>query len=142
MELTPTKPYLVRAFYEWILNNDLTPHLMVDAEAQGAQIPLEFVTDGQIILNISPMAVKFLDLGNEWVYFNARFGGIPQDIHVPVYAVKAIYAQENGKGMVFAEEENVPPPPTTTPPSDDPGTPPPPSPNKGSKKPPFLRVVK
>ncbi len=111
---------------------------MVDAEAEGAQIPLEFVTDGQIILNISPMAVKFLDLGNGWIYFNARFGGVPQDIHVPVYAVKAIYAQENGKGMVFAEEENVPPP--TTSPPEDPGTPPPT--NKGSKKPPFLRVVK
>lgn len=132
MDLSPTKPYLIRAFYEWILDNDLTPHIMVDAEAEGAQIPVEFVSDGQIVLNISPTAVKTLELGNEWLFFNARFGGIPQDIHVPIFAVKAIYAQENGKGMVFADEENLPPP-STTPPKDD---------QKSGSKKPVLRVVK
>ncbi len=134
MDLTPTKPYLIRAFYEWILDNDLTPHLMVDAEIQGVQVPVEFISDGQIVLNIADSAVKSLELGNEWVYFSARFGGVPQEIHVPMIAVKAIYAQENGKGMVFTDEENVPPPTS-------------PSPSKkgrqkaGSKKP-TLRVVK
>ncbi len=132
MDLTQTKPYLIRAFYEWILDNDLTPHLMVDAEMDGVQVPAEFVSDGQIVLNISPSAVKTLDLGNEWVFFNARFGGIPQDIHVPMMAIKAIYAQENGKGMVFAEEENVPPP----------SSPPPTDKQKSETKKPTLRVVK
>ncbi len=112
MDLTPTKPYLIRAFYEWILDNDLTPHLMVDAEIDGVQVPVEFVSEGQIVLNISSSAVKSLDLGNEWVFFNARFGGVPQDIHVPMVAIKAIYAQENGKGMVFSDEENLPSPPS------------------------------
>ncbi len=132
MDLTPTKPYLIRAFYEWILDNDLTPHLMVDAEMDGVQVPVEFVSDGQIVLNVSPSAVKTLDLGNEWVFFNARFGGLPQDIHVPMMAIKAIYAQENGKGMVFAEEENVPPP----------SSPPPTDKQKSETKKPTLRVVK
>ena len=130
MDLTPTKPYLVRAFYEWIVDNDLTPHLMVDADLDGVQVPIEFVVDGQIVLNISPSAVKTLDLGNEWIFFNARFGGIPQDIYVPMIAVKAIYAQENGKGMVFTDEENEPPPP--------PGT----DNKKGESKKPTLRIVK
>jgi len=133
MDLTPTKPYLIRAFYEWILDNDLTPHLMVDAEMEGVQVPVEFVSDGQIVLNISSSAVKTLDLGNEWIFFNARFGGIPQDIHVPLMAIKAIYAQENGKGMVFADEDNVPPP----------SSPPPADKQEGeTKKKPTLRVVK
>ena len=132
MDLTPTKPYLIRAFYEWILDNDLTPHLMVDAEMEGVQVPIEFVSDGQIVLNISSSAVKTLDLGNEWIFFNARFGGVPQDIHVPMMAIKAIYAQENGKGMVFAEEEDVPPP-TSPPPADK---------QKSETKKPTLRVVK
>ena len=132
MDLTPTKPYLIRAFYEWILDNDLTPHLMVDAEMEGVQVPVEFVSEGQIVLNISSSAVKTLDLGNEWIFFNARFGGVPQDIHVPMMAIKAIYAQENGKGMVFAEEEDVPPP-TSPPPADK---------QKSETKKPTLRVVK
>ena len=105
---------------------------MVDAEMDGVQVPVEFVSDGQIVLNVSPSAVKTLDLGNEWVFFNARFGGLPQDIHVPMMAIKAIYAQENGKGMVFAEEENVPPP----------SSPPPTDKQKSETKKPTLRVVK
>jgi len=133
MDLTPTKPYLIRAFYEWILDNDLTPHLMVDAEMEGVQVPVEFVSDGQIVLNISSSAVKTLDLGNEWVFFNARFGGIPQDIHVPMVAIKAIYAQENGKGMVFADEEGDVPPPSSPSPTDN---------TKSDSKKPTLRVVK
>jgi stringent starvation protein B len=132
MDLTPTKPYLIRAFYEWILDNDLTPHLMVDAEMEGVQVPVDFVSDGQIVLNISSSAVKTLDLGNEWIFFNARFGGVPQDIHVPMAAIKAIYAQENGKGMVFAEEENAPPP----------SSPSPTDKQKTETKKPTLRVVK
>lgn len=131
MDLTPTKPYLIRAFHEWILDNDLTPHIMVDAEIEGVQVPVEFISDGQIVLNVSSSAVKSLELGNDWIFFNARFGGRPQDIYVPIVAVKAIYAQENGKGMVFADEDNIPPP-SSPPPTDGP---------KPTKKP-TLRVVK
>ena len=132
MDLSPTKPYLIRAFYEWIVDNDLTPHLLVDTEVDGVQVPPEFVVEGQIVLNISTSAVKTLELGNEWIFFNARFGGVPQDIHVPMIAVKAIYAQENGKGMVFADEEIEPPPPSSPTTEDE---------KSGAKKP-ALRIVK
>jgi stringent starvation protein B len=131
MPLTPTKPYLIRAFYEWIVDNDLTPHILVNAETEGVAVPSEFISDGQIILNISPGAIKMMDMANDWIYFNARFGGVSQDIHVPVHAVKAIYAQENGKGMVFAEED-IPPPPVPEDKSDK---------GKSTKKP-SLRIVK
>lgn len=114
MELTPTRPYLIRAFYDWMLDNGLTPYLLVDAEVDGVQVPNEFVTEGKIVLNLSPNAIKSADLGNEWISFNARFGGVARDIFVPVYAVRAIYAQENGKGMVFHDEEPpVPPTPSS-----------------------------
>lgn len=112
MDLTPTRPYLIRAFHEWILDNDLTPYLLVDAEVNGVQVPIEFVTEGKIVLNLSPSAIRSPELGNEWISFNARFGGVARDIFVPVHAVRAIYAQENGKGMVFHDEDSpLPPPP-------------------------------
>ena len=141
MDLTPTKPYLIRALYEWILDNDLTPHLLVDAEDGSVEVPREFVADGQIVLNLSPSAIRSLDLGNDWVYFNARFAGKPQDVHVPIYAVKAIYAMENNKGMVFVDDENQPSP-TSPDGSDTPVD----SSNNSQKKPgskkPVLRVIK
>ncbi|KLN67092.1 MULTISPECIES: ClpXP protease specificity-enhancing factor [Vibrio] len=103
--MTPRRPYMLRAFYDWLVDNDLTPHLVVAAELPGVRVPLEFVQDGQIILNIAPRAVGNLELGNEAITFNARFSGRPQSIIVPLYAVQAIYARENGAGTMFEPEE-------------------------------------
>ena len=111
--MTPLKPYLIRSIYEWIIDNDLTPYLLVDAENSLAILPVQLIEDGKILLNIRPEATDALSLGNEWVEFNARFGGKPMHIVVPVIAVLAIYAKENGKGMVFDHEdegEETPPP--------------------------------
>ncbi|WP_456296703.1 ClpXP protease specificity-enhancing factor [Vibrio sp. AK197] len=104
-QMTPRRPYLLRAFYDWLVDNDLTPHLVVDATLPGVRVPLEFVQDGQIILNIVPRAVGNLELGNEAVTFNARFGGKPHSVIVPLYAVQAIYARENGAGTMFEAED-------------------------------------
>lgn len=103
-EMTPHRPYLLRAFYDWLLDNDLTPHLIVDVNWPGVTVPMEYVRDGQIILNIAPRAVGNLELGNEQVRFNARFGGVPQQVSVPLAAVVAIYARENGAGTMFEPE--------------------------------------
>ncbi len=103
--MTPRRPYLLRAFYDWLVENDLTPHLVVDATLPGVRVPVEFVQDGQIILNIVPRAVGNLELGNDTVSFNARFGGRPHSVIVPMYAVQAIYARENGAGTMFEPEE-------------------------------------
>ena len=111
--MTPLKPYLIRSIYEWIIDNDLTPYLLVDAENSSAILPVQLIEDGKILLNIRPAATDALSLGNELVEFNARFGGKPMHIVVPVIAVLAIYAKENGKGMVFDHEdegEETPPP--------------------------------
>ena len=102
--MTPRRPYLVRAFYDWLVDNDLTPHLVVDATLPGVKVPMEFVSDGQIVLNIAPRAVGNLELGNEAISFNARFSGRPHSVIVPLYAVLAIYARENGAGTMFDPE--------------------------------------
>ncbi|PPK66937.1 stringent starvation protein B [Methylobacter tundripaludum] len=104
--MTSLKPYLIRSIYEWIIDNSLTPHLLVDAENAGAILPTEFIEDGKIILNIRPEAIQGLSLGNEEIEFNARFSGKPMHIVTPVTAVLAIYAKENGKGMIFDPEDN------------------------------------
>ena len=114
--MTPLKPYLIRSIYEWIIDNDLTPYLLVDAENSSAILPVQLIEDGKILLNIRPEATDALSLGNEWVEFNARFGGKPMHILVPVIAVLAIYAKENGKGMVFDSEDEETPPPENKPP--------------------------
>lgn len=104
LELTPRRPYLLRAFYDWLLDNDLTPHLVVDINLPGVEVPLEFAQDGQIVLNIAPRAVGNLELGDQYVSFNARFGGVPRQVMVPLAAVMAIYARENGAGTLFEPE--------------------------------------
>ena len=101
-----SKPYCIRAMYDWIVDNDLTPYLVVDANAKGVRVPVEYVEDDSIILNISPKACRGLHLGNDRIVFSAGFGGLAMQIFVPPYAVKAIYAKENGQGMVFSEEDN------------------------------------
>ncbi|WP_104401299.1 ClpXP protease specificity-enhancing factor [Vibrio penaeicida] len=104
-KMTPRRPYLVRAFYEWLVDNDLTPHLVVDATLSGVRVPQEFIQDGQIILNIAPRAVGNLEMSNDAITFNARFGGKPHSVIAPLYAVHAIYARENGAGTMFEPEE-------------------------------------
>ena len=108
--MTSTRPYLIRAINEWAIENDLTPHLLVNALDAGVVVPTEFVKDGQIILNISPDAVQGIELGNEWVLFSARFSGQPMNIEVPIASVLAIYARENGQGIFFPEEDGSPQP--------------------------------
>jgi len=115
MSMTSSRPYMIRALYEWIVDNNTTPYLLVDAHVTGVSVPQEFVNkDGQIVLNISPGAVKNLLVSNDEVTFNARFGGIPTDIFVPCNAILGIYARENGQGMIFEPEPNGDPPPKKT----------------------------
>ena len=121
--MTSSRPYLIRAMYQWIVDNGLTPYILVDASVEDMQIPREYVENGKIVLNIAPMAVRSLTLGNEHVEFNARFGGEPMDVFVPVSAVLAAYARENGKGMMFQEEEGEEPPPDSSGPDQDSGRP-------------------
>jgi stringent starvation protein B len=142
--MTPSRPYLLRAFYEWIVDNHSTPYIVVSADLPGVDVPRDYVENGRIILNISPSAVRTLSLANDHVAFNARFAGMPYDIYVPIRAVTAIYAKENGRGMVFKEEEDFQ--------SDDsegdqgsgpgPSTPAPKGGKKGGKGRPNLTVVK
>lgn len=103
--MTPRRPYLLRAFYDWLVDNDLTPHLVVAATLPGVRVPEEFVQDGQIILNVAPRAVGNLKLGDDEISFSARFSGRPHTVIVPIYAVQAIYARENGAGTMFDSEE-------------------------------------
>ncbi|MGD2119966.1 MAG: ClpXP protease specificity-enhancing factor [Chromatiales bacterium] len=102
--MTSNRPYLIRALYEWLLDNDLTPHLLVDASGDQVVVPGQFVEDGRIVLNINPSAVMNLQLGNDMISFNARFAGKPTDILIPPDAVLGIYARENGRGMLFPDE--------------------------------------
>jgi len=109
--MTSTRPYLIRAFYEWIVDNDCTPHIVVNASVANVEVPQEYVEGGQIVLNIAVTAVQSLQLGDEAIVFQARFGGKVRDVYAPVGSILAIYAKENGRGMVFAEEEGEGEPP-------------------------------
>lgn len=120
----------MRALYEWIVDNECTPYVLVDVSIQGVMVPEQFVKDNQIVLNISPDAVVDLSVTNQAVAFNGRFGGVATDVYVPINAVVGIYARENGQGMVFDPEEAVGPPDDTPP---DPGS---------SEKRPSLKIVK
>jgi stringent starvation protein B len=131
--MSSLKPYLIRAIYDWILDNQFTPYMLVNAEVEGAVVPQAFVQDGQIVLNLRPEAVNGLSLGNDAILFNARFGGKPMKVDVPLRAVLALYAQENGRGMIFDEDEV----------GDDASPPPEPeSPAPIPRKRPTLTVVK
>jgi stringent starvation protein B len=111
MNMTSNKPYLIRAIYDWIVDNNLTPHILVNVQYEGVQVPMEYVVDNRIVLNISPQACRGLHLENDRIIFSARFSGITFQIVVVPAAVLAIYAKENGRGMEFGEEYNEPPPP-------------------------------
>lgn len=118
MTMTSSKPYMIRALFEWIIDNNCTPHIVVDANISGVMVPQQYVNkNGEIVLNISPGAVQDLALENEAICFSARFGGVSHDIYVPNASVLGIYARENGRGMMFdSEEESEPTPPESTPP--------------------------
>lgn len=103
--ITPTRPYMVRAIYQWIEDNALTPYLMVDATAENVQVPTEHVQDGRIVLNIASRATGNMSMENDYIHFSARFGGVSQDIWVPLTAVMGIYAKENSQGMFFDPKE-------------------------------------
>jgi len=119
--MTPSQPYLVRAIYEWIVDNALTPYVLVNAEHDATHVPRQYVENGKIVLNLGPVAVNDLDMANDCITFNARFGGKAMDVSFPVASVLAIYAKENGQGMVFNESEGENPPPEPEP--DKPGRP-------------------
>ncbi|MGE3318135.1 MAG: ClpXP protease specificity-enhancing factor [Candidatus Berkiella sp.] len=104
--MVSSRPYLLRAFYDWIVDNHATPYIVVNADHPGAEVPREYVENGRIVLNISPDAVRSLSLANDHVGFNARFAGVAYDIYIPMRAVTAIYAKENGRGMVFKDDED------------------------------------
>ena len=103
--MNSSRPYLVRALYEWIVDNDCTPHMLVNSDYPKVQVPAGFASDGQIVLNVSPTAVRQLHMDNEAVSFEGRFGGVPHTLYVPIAAIMGVYARENGQGMVFDLEE-------------------------------------
>ncbi len=129
--MTSSRPYLIRAIYQGIVDNGMTPHLLVDASNEDCMLPLEHVQNGKIVLNIAPMAISGLILGDDDISFSARFSGKSQSIQAPVESVLAVYAKENGQGMMFSEDEN-----TTDAGGDDGSDPDPDKPK------PTLRVVK
>jgi stringent starvation protein B len=109
MAMTSNKPYFIRAIYDWVVDNDLTPYLLVNAEHPDVEVPQEHVNDGRIVLNISPAACRGLHLENDRIVFTARFSGQVTQIFVNPAAVLAIYAKENGRGMEFGEEYDTVP---------------------------------
>ena len=133
MQMTSSRPYLVRAMYQWISDNGMTPHLLVDVSVDGVQVPAEHVQNGKIILNIAPMAISGLVLGDAEITFSARFSGQSMGLYVPVAAVLAVYAKENGQGMMFSEDDGA-----NVSPDDDHD----PDPDKPAPKRPNLHVVK
>ena len=118
--MTSSRPYLLRALYEWIVDNNLTPYILVDAFSDGVDVPEHFIQDGKIILNIAPHAVQRMEMGNDVLGFAAMFSGVSQSISVPIAAIMAIYANENGQGMVFNDDD----PQQPLPPDDSPDGPP------------------
>ncbi|VAW65787.1 Stringent starvation protein B, partial [hydrothermal vent metagenome] len=111
--MTSSRPYLIRALYQWIIDNGTTPYILVDALIEGVDVPQQHIQDDKVVLNLAPMAIQGLVLGDDAISFSARFSGQSVDLLVPTQAVLAIYARENGQGMMFNEE-----PGSTTPPDD------------------------
>ena len=140
--MTSHRPYLLRALYQWIADNDMTPHLLVDATQPGVRVPAHTVNEGKVVLNIAARAVAHLEMDNDSVSFTARFGGVSHAVIVPVSAVLAIYARETGQGMALPDDAAASDAgaevPGAAPPPDDGSEPPPPSPRRG----PHLRIVK
>ena len=141
LQMTSHRPYLLRALVEWINDNGMTPHVLVDATRAGVQVPASAVKDGRVVLNIAERAVAQLHMDNEALSFTARFGGVSFPVYIPIDAVLAVYARETGHGMALPEDVRGEAGPDDEPPSPD--APPPEQPATTSgKRPPFLRVVK
>ena len=138
LRMTSNRPYLLRAIYEWISDNGLTPYLLVDARQGNVRVPQHAIKDGQVVLNVAMRAVAELQLGLDAVSFAARFNGVSQQVWVPMQAVLAIYAQENGQGMMFPPEAA----PAVEPVADAEAAREDPEPGKPPRKGPQLRVVK
>lgn len=139
--MTSSRPYLLRAFYEWIVDNSFTPYIVINAEFPDVQVPQEFIEEGRIVLNISPFAIRDFHVDNTYVSFNARFSGVPHDIYAPIKSVTAVYAKENGRGMVFKdddEDDDDPPPKGSSNEGSSKGS----KSDKGDGKKPKLTVVK
>ena len=141
MTMTSSRPYIVRALYEWILENHCTPYVLVNAFYEGVEVPQEHVKDGQIILNISPSAVQELSVQDFAIEFHGRFGGLSKQVFVPTQAVMGIYAKENGQGMMFDTDNDGSEPPEPDG-SDEFEVPPRESPSNDTNKKPSLRLVK
>ncbi|MBL3529117.1 MAG: ClpXP protease specificity-enhancing factor [gamma proteobacterium endosymbiont of Lamellibrachia anaximandri] len=129
--MTSNKPYMIRALYDWLVDNGETPYLLVNADDPQVMVPRNFVDEGRMVLNLSPSAVVGLELGNEWISFSARFNGSPEDVHLPPTAVLGIYGKESNRGMLFPDEAEA----GVERPDDEPDPP-------GSGNRPALRVVK
>jgi stringent starvation protein B len=98
------RPYLLKAFYNWIVDSECTPHIIVDATLANVEVPEKFVEDGKIVLNIAPRSVMQFSMDDNAIVFNARFSGQPMQVYVPIYAIEGIYARENNEGIMFPEE--------------------------------------
>ena len=139
MTVSPQKPYLIRAIHEWLLDNNCTPYVLVNTHYDGVQVPVDYIRDHRIVLNIAPDAVRDLTIGNDWISFSARFAGKAMDLFIPIIAVQAIYGKENNEGMFFSEEEQPTPPDS---PSDSPDNSAERTVSKPAKGRPSLKVVK
>lgn len=132
--IPPKRPYLLRAMHQWMSDSGHTPHLIVDAERPGVEVPRAYVKEGKIVLNVSMSATQRLQLTNDHVEFDARFAGVIHHLRFPVNAVLGIYARETGEGMVFSEQDLGPEPPPTSPTT--------PQPEEKENKRPQLKIVK
>lgn len=145
--MTSSRPYLLRAVYEWILDNGLTPYLLVNAGVPGVRVPPQSIRDGRVVLNLAPQAVGHLEIGNDEITLLARFSGASHQLTVPMAAAMAVYAQENGQGMMFSAEDGTAmgigaaaaDDPVHAATSAAPDAPPPDKPPRGT---PHLRVIK
>jgi len=108
--MTSQKPYLIRAIYDWLLDNGTTPYLLVNTIIPGVKVPEDYIHDNKIVLNIAPDAVQHFQADNEWISFSARFSGKPMELFIPIEAVLGIYGKENNQGMFFTEDETPVPP--------------------------------
>lgn len=142
--MNSSRPYLLKAFYDWITDNDLTPYIVVDTDNKDVVVPAEYIEDDKIILNISTMAVNGLELESSYIAFEAKFAGLSFDVYAPMEYVSAIYAKENGRGMVFKDEfeDDFPPDDGGDDDSAGAGGNAPAAPSKSKKGRPNLRVVK
>ena len=104
--MTSSKPYLIQALYDWINDNEMTPYIVVNSDYSGVQVPQDLTTDGKIVLNISPNATRGLHIAPDRIIFTTNFSGVANQIAIPPAAVGAIYAKENGRGMVFAQDQD------------------------------------